>query len=128
MRIGEVRIVRIYLRKTRKVSINNVEAEGNGRRLALLGGLGIYGVMSYSVSQRTREFGIRIALGADLAQILRSVIVRGLRLTLIGVLLGVAGGLFLTRFLQSLLFGKDSHHGGRYGSFGGCALGHFLPR
>jgi putative ABC transport system permease protein len=71
----------------------------------LLGGLGIYGVMSYSVSQRTREFGIRIALGADLAQILRSVIAHGLRLTLIGVLIGVAGGLFLTRFLQSLLFG-----------------------
>lgn len=71
----------------------------------LLGSLGIYGVMSYSVSQRTREFGIRIALGADLAQILRSVIAHGLKLTLIGVLIGVAGGLFLMRFLQNLLFG-----------------------
>ena len=98
-------------------------------RLALLGGLGIYGVMSYSVSQRANSASAsRLALGADLAQILRSVIARGLRLTLIGVLLGVAGELFLTRFLQSLLFGKDSHHGGRYGSFGGCAFGHFLPR
>jgi len=76
-----------------------------GLAALLLGGLGIYGVMSYSVSQRTRQFGIRIALGADLAQILRSVIAHGLRLTLIGVLIGVAGGLFLTRFLQSLLFG-----------------------
>jgi putative ABC transport system permease protein len=76
-----------------------------GLAALLLDGLGICGVMSYSVSQRTREFGIRIALGADLAQILRSVIAHGLRLTLIGVLIGVAGGLFLTCFLQSLLFG-----------------------
>jgi putative ABC transport system permease protein len=79
-----------------------------GLAALLLGGLGIYGVMSYSVSQRTREFGIRIALGADLAQILRAVIGHGLRLTLIGVLIGVAGGLFLTRFLQSLLFGVNA--------------------
>jgi ABC-type antimicrobial peptide transport system permease subunit len=70
----------------------------------LLGGLGIYGVRSCSVSQRTREFGIRIALGADLAQILRSVVAHGLRLTLIGVLIGVAGGLFLTCFLQTSLW------------------------
>jgi putative ABC transport system permease protein len=65
----------------------------------LLDGLGIYGVRSYSVSQRKREFRIRIALGADLAQILRSMIAHGLRLTLIGVLIGVAGGFFLTCFL-----------------------------
>jgi putative ABC transport system permease protein len=71
----------------------------------LLGGLGIYGVISYSVSQRTREFGIRVALGADLGQILRSVIAHGLKLTLAGVLIGVAGGLVLTRVLRSLLFG-----------------------
>jgi len=80
-----------------------------GLAALLLGGLGIYGVMSYSVSQRTREFGIRIALGADLPQILRSVIADGLRLTLIGVLIGVAGGFFLTRFLQSLIFGISAN-------------------
>ncbi len=80
-----------------------------GLAALLLGGLGIYGVMSYSVSQRTREFGIRIALGADLPQILRSVIADGLRLALIGVLIGVAGGLFLTRFLQSLIFGISAN-------------------
>ncbi|PYT75555.1 MAG: hypothetical protein DMG40_27970 [Acidobacteria bacterium] len=75
-----------------------------GLAALLLGGIGIYGVMSYSVSQRTREFGMRIALGADLAQILRLVIAHGLKLTLSGVLIGVAGGLVLTRFLRSLLF------------------------
>ncbi len=75
-----------------------------GLAALLLGGIGIYGVMSYSVSQRTREFGMRIALGADLAQILRLVIAHGLKLTLSGVLIGVAGGLALTRFLRSLLF------------------------
>jgi ABC-type antimicrobial peptide transport system permease subunit len=62
-------------------------------------------VISYSVSQRTREFGIRVALGADFSQILRLVIAHGLRLTLAGVLIGLAGGLVLTRFLRSLLFG-----------------------
>jgi putative ABC transport system permease protein len=71
---------------------------------SLIGGIGIYGVMSYFVSQRTREFGMRIALGADLAQILRLVIAHGLKLTLSGVLIGVVGGLALTRFLRSLLF------------------------
>src|SRR5205085_10640206 len=70
----------------------------------LLGGTGIYGDMSLSVSQRTRKFGMRIALAADLAQILRLVIAHGLKLTLSGVLIGVAGGLALTRFLRSLLF------------------------
>jgi putative ABC transport system permease protein len=76
-----------------------------GLAALLLGGVGIYGVISYSVSQRTREFGIRVALGADLGQILRSVIAHGLKLTLAGVLIGVAGGLVLARFLRSLLFG-----------------------
>jgi predicted permease len=71
----------------------------------LLGAIGIYGVISYTVSQRTREFGLRIALGADLAQILRSVIADGLKLTFLGLLFGVAGGLALARLLRSLLFG-----------------------
>src|SRR2546423_5436278 len=75
-----------------------------GLAALLLGGIGIYGVMSYSVSQRTREFGMRIALGADLAQILRLVIAHGLKLTLSGILIGVAGGPALTRFLRSVLF------------------------
>jgi putative ABC transport system permease protein len=69
----------------------------------LMAALGIYGVMSYAVSERTREIGIGIALGAQTGQILGSVLFRGARLALTGVGIGLAGGLALTRFMSSLL-------------------------
>jgi putative ABC transport system permease protein len=75
----------------------------------LLGAIGLYGVLSYSVAERRREIAIRIAVGADRAQILRLVVVHGLKLTLIGILVGVAGGLALTRFMSSLLFGVGAN-------------------
>jgi putative ABC transport system permease protein len=67
--------------------------------------VGVYGVMSYQVSQQTREIGIRMALGAEPCGILRAVIVHGLKLTLTGVAIGLATSLALTRFIRSLLFG-----------------------
>ncbi len=70
-----------------------------------LASLGIYGVMAYMVARRTREFGIRMALGARKADVLRMVVGRGLKLVAIGVAIGIAGALALTRFLSSLLFG-----------------------
>jgi hypothetical protein len=75
-----------------------------GGMALLLGVVGIYGVISYSVSQRTRELGIRIALGAPLGGLKAMVVRHGLFLTAIGVALGLAAAAALTRLMASLLF------------------------
>ena len=74
----------------------------------LLAAIGIYGLMAYSVQQRTHEIGIRIALGAESRNVRNMVLLQGVRLTLIGVALGVAAALGLTRFLSGFLFGVKS--------------------
>jgi hypothetical protein len=71
----------------------------------LLAAIGIYGVLSYLVRQRTHELGIRVALGASGGQLVGSIVGGAMRLALAGVALGVLGGLMLTRLIANLLFG-----------------------
>jgi putative ABC transport system permease protein len=83
----------------------NMVLQGGFALLALvLAGIGIYGVMSYSVAQRTREIGVRIALGAQSRDVLKMVLSHALVLTAIGLALGLVGAFALTRFLVTLLF------------------------
>jgi putative ABC transport system permease protein len=70
----------------------------------LLAAIGLYGVISYSVAQRTQELGVRIALGAQRRDIFKLVLGQGLLVTIIGIAIGLAGSFVLTRFLSSLLF------------------------
>ncbi len=71
----------------------------------ILAVIGLYGVISYSVLQRTREIGIRVAMGAQRPDVLRLVLREALTTSSVGVLVGVVGGLFLTRLMSSLLYG-----------------------
>jgi len=99
-------------------SMNRILSESSFRRrfntmlLALFAGfalilasIGVYGVMRYAVAQRTREIGIRIALGARQLDVLLEIMMRGLSLTLIGIAAGAAGALVVTRLMANLLFG-----------------------
>jgi putative ABC transport system permease protein len=74
----------------------------------VLAAVGLYGVISYSVTRRTTEFGVRIAMGASAGDVLGLVVGQGLRLALIGVMAGAVGALAVTRLIRGLLFGISS--------------------
>jgi ABC-type antimicrobial peptide transport system permease subunit len=94
----------VYDRSMSRTSFTLVMLAIAGAMALLLGLIGIYGVISYAVSQRTREVGIRMALGAQHGELARMFVRYGLILAGIGVAIGLAAAIGLTRFMQSLLF------------------------
>jgi len=74
----------------------------------VLAAVGLYGVMSYAVARRTHEYGIRMALGADLTTVVAGVVRQGMKLVLAGMCIGCAGAIVLTRLLRTLLFGVSA--------------------
>ena len=104
--LADVRTLDSYYRNSMaRTSFMLVMLSLAGGMALLLSVVGLYGVLAYSVAQRTHELGIRMALGAQRRDILQLVLSRGIRLTLIGVGIGVTGAFMLTRFLSSLLYG-----------------------
>lgn len=81
----------------------------------LLAAIGLYGLMAYSVSRRTHEIGIRMALGAQQSWVLRSILGQGVRLTLTGLVFGVGCAVALSRFVESLLYGVGTGDPATYG-------------
>ena len=74
----------------------------------LLAAIGIYGLMSYSVEQRVQEIGVRVALGAARRDVIRMIVMQGMKLVWIGVAVGLAGAYGITRLLGSLLYGVQA--------------------
>jgi ABC-type antimicrobial peptide transport system permease subunit len=82
----------------------------------VLGAVGLYGVLSYVVAQRTREIGVRMALGAQPGRIVRGILRHGLGLALVGIAIGLAGAYALSRFIAAILYGTEPTDLLTYGS------------
>jgi predicted permease len=99
----------VYEKSVARTSFTLVMLAIAGGMALLLGMIGIYGVISFIVSQRKREIGIRLALGAQSRDVVQMVLRQGVTMTLIGVFIGVAAALALTRLMSTLLFGVTAH-------------------
>jgi putative ABC transport system permease protein len=98
----------VVVHSTAQESLNMLLLSIFGASALVLASIGIYGLMAYSVQQRTQEMGIRLALGADRARIRNLVVWQGMQLAIAGVILGVCAAFGLTRLLASFLFGVKS--------------------
>ena len=99
----------VYEKSLARTSFTLVMLGMAGAMALALGIVGIYGVISYTVSQRQREIGIRLALGAQRSHVLQMILRQGAQMALVGVIIGVACAFALTRLMTSLLFGVTAH-------------------
>jgi FtsX-like permease family len=108
--LASVRTMRqVYDRSVARTSFTLVMLGMAGAMALALGVIGIYGVMSYTVSQRKREIGVRLALGAQGGDVMQMVLRQGAKLALGGVLIGIVVGFALSRLMTNLLFGVTAH-------------------
>jgi len=104
--VGHVRTMEEVMgRSIARQSLNTLLLTIFGALALALAAIGIYGLMAYSVAQRTQEIGIRMALGADCDAIRMLFVWQGMRLAVVGVVLGLGAAFWLARFMASLLFG-----------------------
>jgi len=109
--IAAVASMREVISASGRVSQSRLTAQFTGTFAALallLTAIGIYGVVTYSVAQRTQEMGLRMALGANRGDVLRLVIGQGMRAVLLGIAIGFVAALALTRLIKTLLFGTSA--------------------
>jgi len=95
----------VVVRSTARQDFNMLLLTIFGGSALVLAAIGIYGLMAYSVQLRTQEIGIRMAMGADRKRIIRMVVWQGMRLTIVGVVIGIGAALALTHLISSLLYG-----------------------
>jgi putative ABC transport system permease protein len=108
--VAEMRTMETVLRETfARQRFSALLLGGFSLVALLLAAVGIYGVLAYSVTERTREIGVRVALGAEPGRILALVLGSGMRVVLVGALIGMSGAFVLTGLLKSLLFGVKAH-------------------
>jgi putative ABC transport system permease protein len=107
--VSEIRSMEeVVSRSTSRQRFNMLLMTVFGSAALLLAAIGIYGLMAYSVEQRTQEIGIRLALGAEATRVRRMVVFQGMRLAIVGVVVGIASAFGLTRFIATFLFGVQA--------------------
>lgn len=107
--VAEIRSMEsIFAEAAARSRMSSMLLGGFAAMALLLAAIGLYGVISYTVTQRRGEIGVRLALGANRARIVRLIVRQGMTLTAVGLAIGVAGALLVTRLLQSLLYGVSS--------------------
>jgi predicted permease len=107
--VSEIRTMdQVVTRSTSRERFNMWLMAVFGGSALLLAAIGIYGLMAYSVEQRTQEIGIRLALGASAGQVKNMVVGQGMRLAIVGVVVGLWSALALTRFIASVLYGVEA--------------------
>jgi putative ABC transport system permease protein len=107
--VADIRTMeQVVSRSTSREQFNSLLMSVFALSALVLAAIGIYGVMAYAVQQRTREIGVRLALGAEPGAVRRMVVAQGMRLALVGVVIGVGAAYALSRYMSTLLFGVQA--------------------